>query len=105
MIKVTVNHEGKEKDLFLWLTARENGKDKLVINVTINESEVLASERMHTHTERKWHHIIGVQDEYIIDSESVNDIIIGKWFRKLYHELFKTILDKNKAIINSTIIL
>lgn len=128
MIKLTVNNEGQNKDLFLWLTIRENGKDKLNISVTINETEELAFKNMHKVTERKWHYILGIKDEYIFDGsrkyetkieegkpvsleipnymrDKVLEVVNGLGYRKLGHELFLPILGENKSIIKSEILL
>jgi len=117
MIKATIKKDGVDKDLFLWLQARESGKDKLVVTVSVNESEALCKSRMEIITEKYWAKEAGITSEYVFDgsvkeaivnplTKVIDNLFVGSGnFRTLYHNLVLDKINSIKSIIKAEVIL
>jgi len=113
----TVKKDGVNKDLYLWLQAKESGKDKLVVSITVNETEAMCKAGMEFISEKYWAKQAGLPTEYRFDgsvkegvenplTEKIQNLYVGSGnFRILYHDLVLEEIKKIDSIIESEIIL
>jgi len=111
MIKITTT---ENKELYLWLNAKESGKDKVAVNITISEDLETCKKNMEMVTEHYWHKKLNIPQSILFDgtpklndegvnenelTESVMAILKDKTpFRDGYHGLAETELKLNKSI-------
>ena len=111
MIKITTT---EKKELYLWLNAKESGKEKITVNITISEDLETCKKNMEMLTEHYWHKKLNIPTEISFDGtpklndKGVNEnpltiplmaILKDKTpFRDGYHRLAETELKLNKSI-------
>jgi hypothetical protein len=118
MIKIITT---EKKELYLWLNAKESGKNKITVNITISEDLETCKKNMEMITEYYWHKKLDIPQSFTFDATPdlddkgknkntltvrVMDTIKGTApFRNSYHELTSEEIKSNKLITKTEILL
>ncbi len=67
MIKATIIDNCVNKALYIWINASEKGKDKILIQISVNETVELAKKSEGKKSIHFWREKIGAKNEYLFD--------------------------------------